>query len=75
MITYYFLFLVSQVLVALTIWLPDVTDVPFSHLSTAIGYFNSFVLIFPPVGVVYGAFLFYLGFRVVLLTMRIFKIF
>lgn len=58
-------------------FLPEVTVLPLGlddAIGSAMGYFNGFLEIFPPFAVILGAFLWYLAFEVVLLTLRIFKI-
>lgn len=58
-------------------WLPQVTVLPLgmdTALSTATGYFRSFMAVFPPLTVVFTAFIWYLSFRIMLLTLKLLRI-
>jgi len=77
MIWYYLLLFIGSVLSFMTSWLPVVETLPFNmdeYFSTAVGSFKSFMEIFPPLQVIWSAFLIYVGFRVILLTMRLLRI-
>lgn len=65
---------VIAILNALTAFLPSVTTLPYGmdgYLIEAIGYWNSFIGIFPPFQDVFNAFCVYLGFRVTLMLLRL----
>jgi len=56
-------------------WLPSVSVLPFGMDSlwiSSVGYFKGFMLIFPPLEIVYQAFVFYLGFRLLLIVLKVF---
>lgn len=77
MITFYFLLTISTIIGVIFIAFPTVTVLPFGMdaiLVTAVSYLHYFIQIFPLFGIVFNAFLIYLGFRVTLLTLHLFKI-
>jgi len=60
---------------ALTGFLPTVETLPWgidALLVTSTGYFKGFMQIFPPLQIVFGAFMLYLGFRLLLIVLKIF---
>lgn len=59
-------------------WLPRVEELPLGmddYLSSAITSFKAFAEIFPPLEVVFTAFLWYLGFKMTLFTLRALHVF
>lgn len=57
--------------------IPKITELPLGmddYLTMSVGYFKSFMEIMPPFQVVWDAFMFYLGFRIILLTLRLLRI-
>jgi len=56
-------------------WLPTATILPWGLDDlwiTSIGYFKGFMLVFPPLTIVFDAFMIYLGFRLLLIVLKIF---
>lgn len=54
-------------------WLPVVTSLPFgidSFIVTGVGYVNFISTIFPPLGILYTAFLWVIGWKITLLVIR-----
>jgi len=77
MIWYYIILFVTSVLTAAFSWLPVVEVLPWgldNILSDSVGYFKSFMVIFPPVATIFTAFMLYFAFRVTLLTLRLLRI-
>lgn len=63
------------------IWLPSVTALPTigsfdmdAMMVSAVSTFKAFMLIFPPLGVIFGAFMFYMGFKILMVLLRILRI-
>jgi len=77
MIWYYLFTFFGNFLTAMFSFLPRVDELPLgmdSALSQAVGGFKAFMEIFPPLEVIFTAFMWYLGFRIVILTLKIFRI-
>jgi len=78
MIWYYIVYFWGNVLNSMFSFLPVVDTLPLgmdSVLSTAVGYFRGLMSIFPPLEVVFTAFLIYVSFRVSLILLNVFKIY
>jgi len=53
--------------------IPKIEELPLGidgYLITAIGYFRAFMEIFPPLEVMFTAFLWYMGFKLTLVVLR-----
>lgn len=77
MIWYWMLLAVGSLLNIMFSFLPRVTELPWgveTWLVNGVHMFNAFKDIFPPLGVLFTAFLAYLSFRVTLLTLRLLRI-
>jgi len=75
MITQFLFTIIITIFGAITQFLPDVTTLPFGMdelLISSTGYFKGFMGIFPPLQVVFGAFMIYLSFRLLLILLRVF---
>lgn len=70
-----FLFIILKTTVLLLFgFLPPADVLPWGMdpiVSQAISYFNAFIVIFPPIGVVFQAFILYLGFRLAMLLIKL----
>jgi len=77
MIIQLLLSIVVNVLNILTAWLPTVDVLPLGMdtiVSTAFGYFKTFSSLFPPLLIVWTAFLWYMTFRIILLSLKLLRI-
>lgn len=79
MIWQYILSFISRMVQAVfdALNIPIVDQLPLGmdgYLSTAVQSFKAFAEIMPILGVVFNAFMFYLGFRVTLLTLRLLRV-
>lgn len=79
MIWYYLITFFSKFLSAIfaTLHIPVVEELPLGidgYLTTTMGYFREFSTLFPPLGVVFTAFMFYFGFRTTLLVLRLLRV-
>jgi hypothetical protein len=70
--------MVLTILDALTMWLPKVSldpnDQLFSGLILGMGYFNSFMALYPPLQIIMNGFIFLLLTELTLLILRVFHI-
>jgi hypothetical protein len=70
--------MIITLLDALTLWLPKVSldpkDQLFSGLILGMGYFNSFMALYPPLQIIFNAFIYLLLFELTLLILRVFHI-
>lgn len=67
--------IVFSIVTLLFSFLPDGNTLPFgidNILITATQYFYAFVDVFPPMGIVLQAFLYYLGFKIAMLILKLF---
>lgn len=77
MIWYYLLIFFGNMLNLMFSFLPRVDELPFGmdgYLEQAVSTFKAFAEIFPPFEVVLQAFLFYLSFKIMMLTLRLLRI-
>lgn len=77
MIWYYIILFITSILTAAFSWLPAVEELPLGMddaLTTAIGYFYAIMDLLPWLAVVFTAFMWYLGFRITLLTLRLLRV-
>jgi len=77
MIWYYLFTFFGNFLNAMFSFLPTVELLPLgmdTALTTAVGYFTEFKNLFPPLSTVFTAFMWYFSFRLILLTLRLFRI-
>jgi len=77
MIWYYLLLFFGSVLTAAFSWLPVVETLPLGMddaLTAMMGYFNEIKVLIPWLAIVFTAFMWYLGFRVTLLTLRLLRV-
>jgi len=77
MIWFYLLTFFGNLVNTVFSFLPRITELPLgmdSALSTAVGYFRTTMEIIPYLSTVFTAFLWYLSFRIVLLTLRLMRI-
>ncbi len=79
MIWYYLLIAWNNVIVSFfgLFGLNPVTELPFgmdSYLSIVMGYLRSFFIIFPPASDLFVAVMIYLGFKVIMWSLRLFRI-
>lgn len=76
MIWYYILLFVLTLLTAAFSWLPKVTTIPFvdGFLTTGIGYFNFVASYIPPLEIIFQGFMFIIGFKLILMTLRLLRI-
>ena len=77
MIWYYILYAILNFLNFAISALPRVEVLPLGMdeaLTTAVTYFKSFMEIFPPFQIIYTAFMFYMGFRITLLVLKLFRV-
>lgn len=77
MIWYYLLLFFGNLLAAVFSFLPVVETLPLGMddaLSNAMGYFGSFKSLFPPLAIVFTAFMWYLTFRITLVVLKLFRI-
>jgi len=73
MITQAIFSIIFRLLETLFNWLPLVDTLPWgidAILIMAVGLFKAFVAIFPPMQIVFEAFLIYIGFRIILKLLR-----
>lgn len=77
MIWYYLMSFFGNMLNLMFSWLPRVEELPLGidgYLSTAVSSFKAFSEVFPPLQVIYTAFMWYLGFRITILTLKLLRI-
>jgi len=78
MIWYYILTFFGNMINATLSFLPEVTELPFGMdeiLVNAVGYFRQFMSYFPPLQVMFTAFMIYISFRLLLVVLRLFKLY
>lgn len=78
MIWYFLLSFINGITELALSWLPRVDVLPLGiddYFSTAITSFKAFAEIFPPLGVIFTAFMWYLGFKITLFTLRALHVF
>lgn len=66
---------ITSLLAYLLQWLPSGLELPWGLdgiMIMAVGYFNAFVQIFPPLGIVVQAFLIYIGFKLGIMILKLF---
>jgi len=77
MIWYYIMSFFGNMLNLMFSWLPRVDILPLGidgYLSSAITSFKAFSEIFPPLALIFQAFMFYMAFKVSLLTLKLLRI-
>lgn len=77
MIWYFILKFIASVLGIILSFFPVVTELPLGmdgYLSTSMNYFRYFAEIVPPFALIFNAFLFYMYFKIIMLTLRVFKV-
>lgn len=74
MIVYLIMLSIGNVLSIMFSFLPSVTTLPYGIDPIAVqamGYVRAMIVIFPPLGVILQAFLYYLGFRLILAIVKV----
>jgi len=77
MFWYYIITFFGNILNFMFSFLPRVETLPLgmdSALTTAMGYFNAFKDLIPYLGLLFTTFMWYLAFRIVLLTLKLLRI-
>lgn len=75
MIIKIFISVIVLIITSITSWLPTVEELPWGLddlWQTSVASFKAFIEVFPPLQIVFSAFLIYLGFRLTLILIKIF---
>lgn len=75
MIWYYLLTFIDKFFSSVfrVLGVPQIETLPLGMdeaLTTAFGYFNEFMSLYPPIAIIFKAVMFYLGFKVILLILK-----
>lgn len=75
MIWFYVITFLDKFLSAMldTFRIPIITELPLgmdSAVSSGFGYFKEFMTLYPPIAIIFNAFIWYMGFKLVLLILR-----
>jgi len=77
MISQYFILWILGIVNAVIAFLPKVTELPFgvdSYIQMGAGYFNTLSGFFPPFATLMSVFLFYMAFKVTMMSLRLLRI-